>query len=44
MKRKDIIEKLLSEGFTERTLSRMTDNELNTLSKTIFSEENMIMI
>ena len=43
MNRKDIIEKLLSEGFTERTLSRMTDKELLTLSKTMLSEETVMV-
>jgi len=39
MKRKDIIEKLLSEGFSEKTLSRMGDRELLVLVKTVLKEE-----
>lgn len=39
MKRKDIIEKLLSEGFSEKTLSRMGDKELTVLAKTVLKEE-----
>ena len=38
MKRADIIEKLLSEGFTERTLSRLGDKQLQTLARKIMSE------
>ena len=38
MKRKDIIEKLLKEGFTEKTLSLMNDKELSVLSKTMMGE------
>lgn len=43
MKRKDIIEKLLSEGFSEKTLSRMGDKELLVLSKTIL-KEGVVMV
>jgi hypothetical protein len=42
MKRKDIIEKLLSEGFSEKTLSRMGDKELTVLAKTVLKETVMI--
>jgi hypothetical protein len=42
MKRKDIIEKLLSEGFSEKTLSRMGDKELAVLAKTVLKEAVMI--
>ena len=42
MKRKDIIEKLLSEGFSEKTLSRMGDKELSVLAKTVLKETVMI--
>ena len=42
MKRKDIIEKLLSEGFSEKTLSRMGDKELTVLAKTVLKEAVII--
>lgn len=42
MNRKLIIEKLLREGFTEKTLSRLSDNELTTLSNTVLKESVMI--
>lgn len=42
MNRKLIIEKLIIEGFSERTLSRLSDNELSTLSKTVLKESVMI--
>lgn len=42
MNRKLIIEKLIIEGFSERTLSRLNDNELSTLSKTVLKEAVMI--
>ena len=42
MNRKLIIEKLIIEGFSERTLSRLSDNELSTLSKTVLKEAVMI--
>jgi hypothetical protein len=42
MKRKDIIERLLSEGFSEKTLSRMGDRELSVLAKTVLKEAVMI--
>ena len=41
MKRTDIIEKLLKEGFTEKTLSRMSDKNISTLSKTILGEQEL---
>jgi hypothetical protein len=43
MKRTEIIEKLLSEGFTEKTLSRLSDNQLTTLAKTVLSEEDVMI-
>jgi hypothetical protein len=43
MKRKDIIEKLISEGFSEKTLSRMGDGELKVLAKTILKEETVMV-
>ena len=39
MKRKDIIEKLLKESFTEKTLSRMEDKELVIIYNTILREQ-----
>jgi len=42
MNRKLIIEKLIVEGFSEKTLSRLSDNELSTLSKTVLKESVMI--
>lgn len=41
MKRKDIIESLLMEGFTEKTLARMSDKELSIISEklTVSSEK-----
>lgn len=42
MNRKLIIEKLIIEGFSERTLSRLSDKELSTLSKTVLRESVMI--
>ena len=43
MKRAEIIEKLLSEGFTEKTLSRLGDRQLATLAKTVLSEEDVMI-
>jgi len=43
MKRKDIIEKLLFEGFSEKTLSRLSDGQLTTLAKTVLSEEDVMI-
>jgi len=43
MKRKDIIEKLLFEGFSEKTLSRLSDGQLSTLAKTVLSEEDVMI-
>ncbi len=43
MNRKLIIEKLLREGFTEKTLSRLSDKELNTLSSTVLKENTMMI-
>jgi hypothetical protein len=42
MNRKLIIEKLVMEGFSDKTLSRLSDNELITLSNTILKETVMI--
>jgi hypothetical protein len=36
--RKDIVKKLISEGFNKNTLIMMSDNELKTLCKTLFNE------
>lgn len=38
MKRATIIERLISEGFTERTLSRLSDKELLVIAKRVLSE------
>lgn len=43
MKRKDIIGKLISEGFSEKTLSRMGDRELLVLAKTVLKEETVMV-
>lgn len=43
MKRSEIIEKLLSEGFTEKTLSRLGDMQLATLAKTVLTEEDVMI-
>jgi hypothetical protein len=43
MNRKIIIEKLLSEGFTEKTLSRLSDKELTTLSNTVLKESSVMI-
>ena len=40
--RKDIVKKLISEGFNRNTLIMMSDNELKTLCKTLFNESVMI--
>ena len=36
--RKNIVKKLISEGFNRNTLIMMSDNELKTLCKTLFNE------
>lgn len=38
MKRRDIVDKLISEGFTEKFLSRLSDKNLRDLSERILSE------
>ena len=43
MKRIQIIERLLSEGFTDKTLSRLDDKQLLTLSKTIMNESDVMI-
>lgn len=43
MKRKDIIEKLIFEGFSEKTLSRLSDGQLATLAKTVLSEQDVMI-
>jgi hypothetical protein len=43
MNRKLTIEKLLREGFTEKTLSRLSDKELSTLSSTVLKENTMMI-
>ena len=40
--RKDIVKKLISEGFNKNTLIMMSDNELKTLCKTLFNESVMV--
>jgi hypothetical protein len=40
--RKNIVKKLISEGFNRNTLIMMSDNELKTLCKTLFNESVMI--
>jgi len=40
--RKDIVKKLISEGFNRNTLIMMSDNELKTLCKTLFNESVMV--
>ncbi len=40
--RKEIITKLMGEGFTINTLTNMSDKEIGTLSKTLFNETVMI--
>lgn len=40
MKRKEIISKLLKENFTFKTLSNLTDKELNLLSNRLLNEQN----
>ena len=42
MKRKNIISKLLENGFTEKTLITMTDKQLNMLSERILSEQSAV--
>ena len=40
--RKNIVKKLISEGFNRNTLIMMSDNELKTLCKTLFNESVMV--
>jgi len=44
MNRKLIIEKLVMEGFSDKTLSRLSDNELITLSNTVLKEVGSVMM
>ncbi len=44
MNRKLIIEKLLMEGFSDKTLSRLSDSELITLSNTVLKEAGSVMM
>ncbi len=44
MNRKLIIEKLVMEGFSDKTLSRLSDNELITLSNTVLKEAGSVMM
>jgi len=39
MKRTDIIKKLISEGFTDKFLSKLTDKQIKDLSERVLSEE-----
>ena len=43
MNRKIIIEKLLKEGFSEKTLVSFNDKQLVTLSKTVLMEEDVMI-
>jgi len=43
MKRKEIINKLLKEGFSEKTLVNFTDNQLKTLSSRILRESDVMI-
>jgi hypothetical protein len=43
MNRKQIIEELLSEGFTEKTLSRLGDKQLSILAKTVIRESDVMI-
>lgn len=43
MKRINVIEKLLSEGFTEKTLSRLNDKELSVLLRTVVNESDVMI-
>jgi hypothetical protein len=43
MNRIEIIEKLLSEGFTEKTLSRLGDKQLSILAKTVIKESDVMI-
>ncbi len=40
MKRNEIVEKLIKEGFSEKTLVKFTDKQLNDLSERILSEQS----
>ncbi len=39
MKRSEIVKKLISEGFSEKTLATMSDNQLNMMSERILGEQ-----
>lgn len=41
MKRVDLIKELISEGFTDKFLSRLTDKQLNDLSERVLSEQTL---
>ena len=41
MKRNEIVEKLIKEGFSEKTLVKFTDKQLNELSDRILSEQTV---
>jgi hypothetical protein len=43
MKRNEIVQKLMKEGFSPKTLVNMTDNQLNMLSVRILSEETVMI-
>lgn len=43
MKRQEIIKKLISEGFTEKTLVNFSDKQLNTLSHRILGESDVMI-
>lgn len=40
MNRTELVEKLLKEGFSEKTLVKFTDKQLNTLSERVLSEQS----
>jgi len=43
MKRTEIIAKLLNEGYSEKTLSRLSDKEITILANTVLSEEDVMI-
>jgi hypothetical protein len=43
MKRNEIVQKLMNEGFSESTLVNMSDKQLNMLSERILSEETVMV-
>jgi hypothetical protein len=43
MKRNELVEKLMKEGFSEKTLVNFTDKQLNNLSERMLGEEDMMI-